>query len=99
MGLRVWQTEGRVFLAGEAFSRSNSLVIILSTFFYILCLSVTFMHVLCLSAHFMLIRPTTKIAHLMRITKSVCCFMLISAFNAYQSDNTACLMLIIVEKT
>ena len=25
--------------------------------------------------------------------------MLISAFNAYQSDNTACLMLIIVEKT
>ena len=35
----------------------------------VLCLSVRFMYVLCLSARFMLIRPTTKIVHLMLITK------------------------------
>ena len=74
---RVGRSMGGFFLAGEAFSPTNSLVVILSNFFYILCLSVRFMHVLCLSAHFMVIRPTTKIAHLMLITKRM-------LFHAYQ---------------
>ena len=40
-----------------------------------------------------------KNAHLMRITKCMLFHAYQRIFNAYQSDNTACLMLIIVEKT
>jgi hypothetical protein len=42
-----------------------------------LIILVLFWHILCLSARFMLIRPTTKIAHLMLITKRM-------LFYAYQ---------------
>ena len=46
----------------------------------------------------MLIRPTTKIGHLMLITKWML-FYAYRAFNAHQLDDMACLMLISVDKT